>query len=167
LDDDILIKDGTVVEKMKKVLESDDEIGLVSGILKNEISGDFYVSEKYVKGLVFKPQNKILFRYPSPGEIHEADGVLFRYADQVPNFFLARRKVFDDVKWDNRIKVEYEHMDFFLTLKKADWKAAVCLDAEAIHMQSKLDVEYLQYRRSAVPSYFLEKWDFTSVVNRF
>jgi len=168
LDDDILLTNGKAIENMKKVLDSDDEIGIVSGLLRNEPDGNFYVNENYNKGLILNVKDKTLFRYPSKKEIHQVDGVYFLYADQVPNFFLARREVFDDVKWDNRIKVEYEHMDFFLSLMKhSGWKVAVCLDSETIHMRSKPDLEYLRHRRQASPVYFYQKWDINSVINRF
>ena len=92
---------------------------------------------------------------------------MFIYADQVVNFFLAKRAVFDDIRWDNRIKVEWEHLDFFLQLKKTKWKVAACLDAKAIHINSQHDSTYNYHRRTSSSNYFNNKHGIHRVINRF
>jgi GT2 family glycosyltransferase len=94
-------------------------------------------------------------------------GPAYIVADQIPNFFLAKTEVFREVMWDPRIKIEYEHQDFFLTLRHTDWKAAICLDAKAVHLHCEPEREYFQYRRNASPAYFLAKHHLGGVVNQF
>jgi len=104
-------------------------------------------------------------------EYHKVDDVLFLFADQVVNFFLAKKELFKDVSWDNRIKIQWEHIDFFLSLQESKWRAAVCLNAEAIHINSIPDPEYTRYRYSAPVaspnSYFMQKNNLGTVVNQF
>ena len=110
----------------------------------------------------------VLFRHRSEGNLSKLNGTLFNYADQVVNFFLAKREVFDDVRWDDRIKIEYEHVDFFLNLKKTKWKATVCLNARLTHCRSmRLDPLYVRHRRSAPTQYFYAKHNIGNIINKF
>ena len=92
---------------------------------------------------------------------------MYVLAEQVINFFIAKKEVFDEVRWDNRIKVEWEHIDFFLRLKQTHWKAAACLDAKALHLNPINDPTYNYHRRSVVNQYFFQKHDIHNVINRF
>jgi GT2 family glycosyltransferase len=168
MDDDIVIEDGESIRRMKAVLDSRDEMGVCSGMLFGR-NGDYVGNENYQKGLRFETSGGILFRYPAHRQIEQANGsgTMFVVAEQVVNFFLAKREVFDDVRWDNRIKVEWEHMDFFLSLLKTKWKAAVCLEARAVHLHSILDPVYNQYRRAVTNQYFFQKHEIHNVINRF
>ena len=167
IDDDIAIYDQNAVKNMKKVLDHDPEVGLVSGMLKLS-NGNYFASKSYNEGLRFDMRGKLLVKVPSYKTRYEADDVMYLYADQVVNFFLARTEIFDEVKWDNRIKVQYEHMDFFLELKnRTRWKVAVCLDAEAVHLKSAFDHTYEQCRRNAPKTYFLQKHGLGNEINQF
>lgn len=166
-DDDVVIRDAESIKRMKAVLDSDENIGLVAATLKYEL-GAYFAGENYAKGLQLERRNRLLARIPAPRNIRETvDGIHYVYADQVPNIFLAKRDVFRDVSWDNRIKIEFEHMDFFLELMKTKWKAVVCLDAEALHLITNAPPEYNRYRRTAPSAYFLDKHDLGSVSNQF
>lgn len=166
MDDDIEIRDGQSIENMLKVLVNDEELGLVAGMLTLE-NGNWLAGENYVKGVDFQFRGGMMYRVPSKKDYRAVDGLQYLYADQVVNFFMARRELFDEVQWDNRIKIEYEHMDFFLSLRKTRWKAAVCLDAKAVHQISDGGPEYNQHRRAAPVNYFLDKHDLHGVINRF
>lgn len=166
-DDDVVIRDAESIKRMKAVLDSDDTIGLVAAVLKYE-RGAYFSGENYAKGLRLERRGRLLARIAAPREVREtADGVKFVLADQVPNIFLAKRDVFKDVVWDGRIKIEYEHMDFFLELKKTRWRAAVCLDAEAFHLISEVSSEYNRHRRTTPMAYFLQKHELGSIANQF
>jgi hypothetical protein len=89
-------------------------------------------------------------------------------ADQVPNFFLARREVLAAVPWDDKIKVEFEHLDWFLSLQKyGKWKAAVCLDANATHWNGTHEREYSTYRRTSSPAHLYAKWGLATITHQF
>jgi len=167
MDDDIQLVDSDSIKKMKQVLDSTDDIGLCAGIIYQE-NGEPFGGHAYSRGLVLEIDKGILFRHRSMGKLAKADDVLYNYADQVVNFFLAKRAIFKKVTWDNRIKIEYEHMDFFLNLKQTKWKVAVCLDTNANHThQLKLDPIYIQYRHSAPVNYFYGKHGIGRIINRY
>jgi len=158
MDDDIQINDPQTIIKMKRVLDSDDNIGIVAGVLKHEYSDKTFGNDNYSRGIDLEIKDGVLHRYSTRNAVEEIADIRCRQSDQVVNFFLAKREVFDSVRWDSQIKVEYEHMDFFLGLKKTAWKAIICLDAVATHLYPSLnDMEYVRYRRSAPVEYFAKK----------
>lgn len=168
-DDDVTPADPGAVPAMKAVLDAVPEIGVVAAVIKGE-AGEYFSSEGYAKGLRFEFEGSILRRAKAQQLIERVgdDGPLYVYADQVPNFFLARREVLDEVRWDNRIKVEYEHVDWFLALQKTRWKAAVCLSAHAIHLASPdAERDYCFYRRAASTAYLYSKWGLSGMLNQF
>ncbi len=167
MDDDIGLNDSSSIKKMKKVLDSAESIGLCAGVIYQE-NGEYFGGETYSKGLNLEVNNKILFRHRARERLSKVNGVIFNYADQVVNFFLAKREVFNDISWDNRIKVEYEHVDFFLRLKETKWKAVVCLGTKLIHFRSLgVDSLYNKHRRSAPEQYFKQKHGIGNIVNRY
>ena len=166
MDDDIALQDSTSIIKMKNILDANDDIGICSGMLFSE-NGDYMASEKYQKGLRFEIDRGMLLRHPSINKIHKVGDAFYVYADQVVNFFLAKRAVFDDITWDNRIKVEWEHLDFFLRLKETKWKVASCINSKATHLNSLHDPNYNYYRRSSSSNYFNNKHGIHRVINRF
>ena len=169
MDDDIRIDSPKSIKNMKKVLDAEDDLGVVAGTLFQEINGKPFGNDNYThRGLTFTFDRSLLIRDTSHCPIKEVDGIKYCYADQVVNFFLAKRDIFEEVKWDNRIKVEWEHIDFFLSLKKTSWKVAVCLDAKATHLYDReRDLEYNQHRRSGSFHYFSQKHNITKIVNRW
>jgi len=166
-DDDIGLTDSVSIENMKKVLDSSEDIGICAGMIYQE-NGEYFGGENYSRGLKLEIDRKLLFRSRAEKNLSKTNGIIFNYADQVVNFFLAKREVFNDITWDSRIKVEYEHVDFFLNLKKTKWRATVCLDTKFIHFRSlREDSLYNQYRRSAPLQYFYAKHSIGNIVNRY
>jgi len=157
MDDDIDIGSPETIRNMKAVLDSAPDIGVVAGVLRHEISDKAFGNENYSKGIDFTLEEGVLCRETGRREVKQVDGIRYRESDQVVNFFLAKREVFNDVRWDNNIKVEWEHMDFFIGLKKTPWKAVICLDAHAVHLHSIDDYDYAYYRRRAPADYFCKK----------
>lgn len=171
MDDDIQITDGKAITNMKTILDSDGSIGLVAGMLKNEGSKTWFGNDNYSRGIRFTFANGVLTREPTATPIEEVDDIRYRRADQVVNFFLARREIFDEIKWDNRIKIEYEHMDFFLELGKTNWDVVVCFDAVATHLRIDLTDptwrDYQAYRNTRPFQYFYTKHNIKRIVNRY
>lgn len=166
-DDDIIPADAACIPNLAAVLDAAPDVGVVSGLVRGE-GGEYYTSENYAKGLMLDLAPPLLTRTPAPRHVERVgeDGPLYVRADQVPNYFLARREVLEAVKWDNEIRVEYEHMDWFLSLKKTPWKAAVCLDAHAVHFNGLVERDYFGYRRAASPARFYAKWGISNIVSQ-
>jgi len=167
MDDDIMLEDSESIKWMKEILDSKDDIGLCAGRIYQE-DGEPFGGKDYSRGLKLEIDNGALFRHRSTGNLSKVNGTLFNYADQVVNFFLAKREIFNDVRWDDRIKIEYEHMDFFLNLKETKWKATVCLNSKLTHCRSmRLDPLYVRHRRSAPVQYFYAKHNIGNIINRY
>jgi len=161
MDDDIGIKSPETIKNMRRVLDSKSDIGIVAGVLKHEITDRPFGNGNYSRGIDLIIKDNILHRYTTRNSTQSIDGIRYVQSDQVINFFLAKREVFNSVKWDSNIKIGWEHMDFFLSLKKTPWKAVICLDAEAMHFHPlPHDFDYQYYRRSGAPNYFLNKHGF-------
>ena len=131
-------------------------------------NGEGFGGNIYSRGVMLEISGGALFRHSPKGKLAKTNGILFNYADQVVNFFLAKREIFKSVTWDSRIKIEYEHMDFFLNLKKTKWKATICLDTRLVHSrQPKLDSLYYRHRNSAPQQYFFAKHGIGGVINKY
>ena len=113
-----------LVEKVTEpfVLVADDDIELISN--PNEILYHFNENSKLgiVGGCcINKAKNDIEQHYEYALEIKNQ--ILYlknsKKIDLVLNFFVARRELFNDIQWDERLKL-MEHLDFFLQLKELD-----------------------------------------------
>jgi GT2 family glycosyltransferase len=166
-DDDIAPADAECIPRMMAVLDAAPGIGVVSGLIKGE-AGEYFASESYAKGLTLDLAPPLLIRTPATRHVERVgeNGPLYVLADQVPNFFVARREALAAVKWDDQIRVEYEHMDWFLGLKQTPWKAAVCLDAHAVHYNRVAERDYFTFRNSQSPAHFLGKWKIAKIVSQ-
>ena len=78
------------------------------------------------------------------------------------NFCVFRRSIFSDcIRWDDRIKINGEHEDFFLNLKlNSQWKVAYLPSMAALHHHPLAAGSYESALRSRQDgwTYFLEKW---------
>jgi len=88
--------------------------------------------------------------------------------DFIPNQVVFRRKLFDDVQWDEHYVISREHEDFYLTCKKeTDWKFGICTSMYSIHDPGGTNEYVREYRggeecdKSA--EYFLKKWNLKGI----
>lgn len=88
------------------------------------------------------------------------DGADYKKCDIVFNFFIANRYIISQIPWDEKIKVAYEHSDWFISLKG---KAVVVFspDAIVIHkpkLDNPINEDYENYRsRRGDKDYFFKK----------
>ena len=106
--------------------------------------------------------------------VHKAEAEAYKMAASFARFWLGGRsnEKGAPIKYDPKalamgVKVEYEHMDFFLTMMQTRWKAAVCLNTKATHLKSDPCLDYDQYRHTKPMQYFNTKHRIHGVVNRF
>lgn len=106
LEDDFLFTENTVVEKMLLLSSYYDIIG--GAVYKNDkrIPFEFYL-EKIGDTLYQTPDEEMYMNHM---------GVKFKETGCMLNFLLINRKVFNDVKWDDRLKLR-EHQHFFYKAK--------------------------------------------------
>lgn len=133
LDDDFVFTEETRIERLRTVLDADPSIGLVSG----SVEGAAY------EGWFRKRKRDLYFEGPAIAD-DEVDGIQYGYADMVPNFFLARREMFEDVRWNDKRKLS-EHLEFFLDLWRTDWKVAFVPSVVVDHRPERTK-EYIKLR---------------------
>jgi GT2 family glycosyltransferase len=168
-DDDISFADTACLPNMLAVLSAAPAVGVVAALIKGE-DGEYFASENYAKGLRLELGPPLLRRTPMPRHVERVgdDGPLFILADQVPNFFIARKETLEAVKWDNEIRIEHEHVDWFLELQKSPWKAAVCVDAHATHFREVAERDYFTFRQRGVasPAHLYGKWGISKIISQ-
>jgi hypothetical protein len=94
----------------------------------------------------------------------------FRYkpCDLTFNFFICNKKIFEKVKWDEQIKVAFEHSEFFLSAKEAGLKVIFTPHCIVDHKLLGLEktLEYSQYRnRRSDKERFFKKRNLESCID--
>ena len=85
----------------------------------------------------------------------------------IPNQALYRKKVFDEVQWDENYIINREHEDFMLMVRyNTKWKFAISPTLFTIHDQVRSDEmqkirKGKEYRKSI--RYFLKKWNIKGI----
>ena len=140
LDDDFVFTERTSIKKLKSLIDSDNNIGAVGGCMQeNGIDVHF-------EHLLEKSGN-ILFHRNDGDNWKDYGRIKYKFTDCVLNFVLFRRKVFETMSWDNDIKIQGEHTDFYLRLKDTDWKVVYCPEVKIDHCPNAGDEEYLKMRK--------------------
>lgn len=159
LDDDHVVGEDTDVEKMHVVLEAFPEIGLAGGLFLNDGENPHsFHGQLEVRG------DELVHYRNGEGPEHLSNGVgPIERVDITHNFFLARRALFEDVRWDEDLKLA-EHTDFFLRLKETGWEVAYLPDVAIEHYPGG-GTKYRRDRRRAfewkdrtLEKHGLEKW---------
>ncbi len=140
LDDDFEFTEDTEIKKMRNILRFDWHIGVVGG----KVLDDGKQERHFEHNFDLRGENLYFIKDESEKKIIE--DYSFTTPDCVLNFFLAPAEVFNDIKWDNRIKIQGEHTDFFWRLKKTKWKVAYCPDVKINHIHETND-EYKAFRK--------------------
>ncbi|MFA7133053.1 MAG: hypothetical protein WC108_07115, partial [Bacteroidales bacterium] len=126
LEDDFVFIDETKIMKMKMILDSDKDIGIVGGSVAN---GD----GTYSFDFNFEKKGSTLYQRKSNNRYNKISGIDYKICDCVFNFALIKKEVFQSIKWDEDIKIMGEHTDFFLRLKETRWKVAFCPEVKIGH----------------------------------
>lgn len=161
IDNDEMIIEKSNLELAIQILERKKDISLVGGI-------DLLDKDKIkARGFNLKIENNTLYKIPintEEIEILNCAGINYYYCDMTTNLFIARRKIFDKLKWDTAEKIGAEHTSWFLNFKKLGYKAVSCpqLMLEHKHMDT---TEYRKYRSRPVDKKKLyKKWGVTGYV---
>lgn len=167
-DDDFYYNQYAGVEKMLDFMDRHPEVPLIGGKIYEDgklldYQGDMVLHHDHIEYI----------------PLEDADcvtdwGAKIRYGrcDITFNYFLGRREIIESVKWDENIKVAYEHSDWFLSLKKAGiGKVAYTPDAVAIHKPRHVAIKnedlekYRRFRcRKSDMDYFFKKHGITYTV---
>jgi len=105
-----------------------------------------------------------IFRTGLTGHLKLHEGIRYETADLVLNFFVASVDALKKVRWDESLRLAFEHVDFFLRAKDAGLVAARSLDAQVIHkmIDDSHNPEYQKFRDDyeQYKAPFEKKWGF-------
>lgn len=160
-DDDFKYDKRSKVDEMLELIETHDNIDLIGGRISEggQIKNYQGFIEEYDKHFIYKPLDNV-------------DTVIIREVDLTFNFFVARTEAVKAVKWDEQIKVAYEHSSFFIDFKRAGYKASFISDAIVIHKPALSNLsgdnhkKYKTFRsRKSDKKRFFEKYNLDYVID--
>ena len=143
------------------ILEHNKNIGFVGGgVIRNDTLGH------YERILSYSAEYGILIYVPlelTEPEVHILGDISFYYCDLTYNYVLCKTKVLQEnskLRWDERLKVAYEHTSLFLCLKQfSDYKVVYCPSMVVIHEHSFSNQRYNKLRtRTNADKVFAEIW---------
>ena len=107
-DDDFLVVENSNLEMLYNIITENKALDMVGGVKmdEGEAPDPFKGKLEVIDGSVCKHINKTI------GSIRE-----YKLYDFIPNFFITKTSILKEFKWDSRMKVAPEHLDFFLTHK--------------------------------------------------
>ena len=164
-DDDFFYTETSQVDKMVKFLETHKEFSLIGGrIMEDGTIRDYQAKVLIKDGLLQQIPLK-----PEDLQVCEVSGLRYQEAHLTFNFFVARTEDIKDARWDQNIKVAYEHSDWFIGLQKLGIPVAFSPDPIVIHkpkLTGRIDPRYLTFRsRRSDKEYFFSKWGLTDFID--
>lgn len=157
LDDDFVFDKRTRIGKLLKIIKTDPKIGVVGGQTERRGSGWGFTHE-------WEIDDDTIRQVDDGDNWQEIKGIKCKETASVINFALMRREMFNDVKWDNRLKL-VEHSDFYLQLRETDWKVYYVPEVICQTIKSR-DRDYLRMRRrKKFFKTFFKKWGVKRMIN--
>ncbi len=125
LDDDFIFTSQTVIENFYKIINSNNKIGVVGGLcLENNREVHYEHLFHFDEGVL---------RHLSDGDKYcRIEKIKAKPTECVLNFALFRREVFNDIQWDENLKLA-EHLDFYLRFKETKWLVYYTPQVKVIH----------------------------------
>ena len=151
-DNDILFTEETNLQKAIDVLEAHPTIGFVGLQERDGNEINHYEVDLEIKN------NAVIYTDAWKNPKNQKENYL--KCDMVINDVMARKKVFNNAIWDDRLKLA-EHLDFFLNVKyHTKWKVA-CINSFLNHQETEKDNNYNMYRSRTkfFWQYYIQKWD--------
>lgn len=166
-DDDFVFTGETNVEAALSVMDAAADLGFLGGSLidaRDDHDGPRLL-RKWEKRFVVCDAARTLISLPIdylPMQERVVAGHRIYECDMTSNWGLLRTRVFEDVQWDERIKINGEHEDFFLALQaRTDWNVAYLPTLRCDHRQPAVPAYRALRRRQGGRTILGEKWSFT------
>jgi len=161
-DDDFFFTPETNLEALYDCMEVADLAGgriTEGGTLRN-YQGFVSIEDAHINYTKLTPVDPTQM----PEEFWDKTSTSVRYkpCDLTFNFVMIKKEVFKKALWDEKIKVAYEHSDFFMTAKNAGFKTVFTPEAVVVHKPQHIKFtssEYKGYRnRKSDKEHFFRKW---------
>lgn len=123
LEDDFVFTEETKIEKMVEIMEY---------VTCSVIGGSVYIADQRLPfEFNFKKIGDELHQVSDGDNWQEKEGLKYKYTQCVLNFTLFKKEVFDDIIWDEELKLR-EHQDFFYRLTKTPHKVVFMPDIKIV-----------------------------------
>lgn len=174
LDDDFVFTEETRIDRMVQLLETEPAIGAVSDleVQRHEGKGVAPGDISFGQGNL-EQYGSTLWKIPAAlDEVDwsEAGGIRYSRCDFARNFLLIRRDLLDHVRWDHRLKIRGEHIDFMLQIiRRSAWDLAYTPDSTHVHAgpppgrQQKTYAGF-RYRDADFRTILYEKWGISRIM---
>lgn len=155
-DDDYEFTEHTKIEAMLVGLIA-CELDICGGLVRM----DRKVPQNWSGRLAFQGKGKNkrwLVMTPAPEVFERYNGVRIQRCDITYNFFAARREFLMAHPWDERFKINNEHIDSFTTWWQAGARTGFTVDCFCDHQDRNETPEYKALRSRNLAAAFLQKW---------
>jgi hypothetical protein len=169
-DDDFVFTDRTQIGSALDVLEEDPELGFLGGsvvdVRTDEHGNEKRLLRRWEKFFVRCERANTLITIPLdhlPLQTRLVSGHTVYLCDMTSNWGLFRAEMLSgDIRWDERIKVNGEHEDFFLNLKQnSSWRVGFLPGLQCDHRQPKNPTYQKLRRRLQGRKLLARKWNLT------
>jgi GT2 family glycosyltransferase len=164
-DDDFVLGAETGIEQAIAVLDAAADIAVVGGRL-HDLDERGERVRNWEMFFHYDPRHRTFTAIPIYNYTPVARtfaGINVFMCDAVLNFCVFRRSIFcDGVRWDDAIKINGEHEDFYLNLKlNTDWKVGYLPSLAALHSPTVAAGRYRSRLRGRQTGweYFRTKWN--------
>lgn len=144
-DDDFFYSGGARVENMLRICQT-EEFDLIGGRICEGGQVRSY------QGFIEEKQNHFVYKKL---DLNQESGVWTDFGLVYPcditfNYFVAKTETLKAVRWDEQIKVAYEHSSFFIDFKRAGYKTAF-FPAAIVEHKPPIEIrdkeEYREYKK--------------------
>jgi len=149
-DDDYEFTQQTFFEPLINLLLLNENIGIVGGTLNDR---ETHPTKIYIDKSKYTDINRlsyivepINYQITKP-TITQPNEYRYFSTEIIPNFFLSKKEIYNDISWDNELKL-VEHSDFFLRLKTTKWKTLFTPDSLIQHHSENNSEIYDTFRNS-------------------
>jgi GT2 family glycosyltransferase len=168
-DDDFKYYEKSDIKAMEDFLENNKDIDLIAGRIVED--GKL----KNYQGYIHKYDDHFKYEKLDLDFLNfkkcKKSELLYKECDLTFNFFVARTEVIKKTKWDEEIKVAYEHSSFFIDFKKNGYKVAFTPNILVLHkpnlgfkkLENKEDYKVFRNRRSDKKRFF-ERFNISYVI---
>lgn len=151
MDDDFEFYEKTNIVAMKKILDSKREIGAVADLERQVGKGKKVGLDNIsrLQGFLEKKGDILIKRIIPLKEFKYLDcnGIKYAKCDLTRNMILLKREVFKNIKWEEKLKFDGEHIDFLMQLKNSRWDLVFTPNSIHIHRGDfkESDSNYLKH----------------------
>ncbi len=124
IDDDYIFTPEADVLRLAALLDENENLAL-AGCKCRHIRGNGRTGWTKYYARVRLDGHKLIADRPGEKYRRETQGLPWYEVDVVSNFWVAKRRLFDNMMWDERLKIGGEHADFFQRLQAANGDEAM------------------------------------------